>query len=555
MVMDADIYHLPSDKCAHEAGCYLDLTYPRSIAEWTTKHLRLSTDCFGGKAGQPVTLLPHQQKILNSALGWRNPDSSLRIKRVNIWQPRRSGKTMLCAILSTVALLQGTGREIVNLASTVDQAGALFNQVADFIRFNGEQLGTHKYFFCGHSFWIRKHLKTIEVTDTNSTLKILAASNRGIAGRGLSLCILDEISQFPKAYVQDTWDYLQDSGASVPNSQLWTISTPSTDFSHLWRTTIYKKTTDILQGADDDITTLPVDFAMPESVFGQGPEDENWKGFDYIPGAGLTVPKKYYVQEWAACRQDPVECVRYKIMNCCQHMSSPTIWIDEQSWQNCYENFKESDLYHSKNGSVFGVDFGSAFDLSAIVVLVQRGDKVYLCPRFFIPKYIADKRTKSDHFAYFHHAADPANNIYMCDDDVVPGPTIVERVKFDKSLFGFERGFYDKTRLEIVRQEIEKHTRIEMVGVTSTAPTMSQLYQHFKSLVKQRKLVHNNNPLMNYCLRNCRPKETPKGIILEQPSEYAKNDGVTAACLALSHFFDEVEIKKPPVRKYAAVWS
>ncbi|GAH61238.1 unnamed protein product, partial [marine sediment metagenome] len=73
-------------------------------------------------------------------------------------------------------------------------------------------------------------------------------------------------------------------------------------------------------------------------------------------------------------------------------------WIPMEAWDACDEAFEEAEL--EGLACFAGLDMSSTRDISAFVAVFRKDGKVYVVPRFWVPKDNAIKRERSDKIPY-----------------------------------------------------------------------------------------------------------------------------------------------------------
>ena len=539
------LYILPTDEQARAQGCYVDLTLPKKIQAFCSKFCVLTSDDFSGKAGRPLSLLPWQQALINTLYGWRKQDGTLRFSRCFCYLPRRQGKSVLVSALSVFTALTQQRAEVYILASTQKQAGVVFDRARDFIASSPA---------LAKRLWSRPHIKQIDEKvkgkGQGSKITILSSEKHGKSGTASSLVVGDEFCEWPNYSARTVYDRLYDSGADRPNSLQIFISTPQFDWSHIGREK-YLDCKRILDGDSEDTTTLPIIYEAPD----------NWredlpKALEVCcPSLNLTVPLSYYLGQWQAIEGKPLEEFRFETMCMGRWVGSPEQWLPSSMWASCTSRQPESKLYGKP--AIIGIDYARRYDLCAYVVVVEDNGIYWVLPRFFIPREVAQQKVEQDNVPYVGWSTDRNNCLYLTDGNVVDPAFMRERIKADSALFRIQEVRFDPYGMEESRQVLEADG-YTCVQVSQTITMMSPGFSRIESLVREQKLRHPDNPILNWNVQNCRPKiNKDDRLMVEKISDIQRIDGVDAMAIALTYWLEQKEPDPtvlPEGQQWAAIW-
>lgn len=306
----------------------------------------------------------------------------------------------------------------------------------------------------------------------------------------------------------------------------------------------------ILSGESRDIVTLPVIYSAPD----------NWR--DDVAGAlkqscpalNQTVGLDYYLDQWQAIQGKPLDEARFETLCCARWVGSPIQFIPPNFWQACATPIKESDLHGCE--AIVGLDYGASFDLTCISIIVKKDGLFYILPRFFLPRKLAQKRSDADNVPYITWANNPeTTGLYLTDGDVVDSAALVDRMKYEGSLFDIKEVRYDRTRLEGFRQLLEREG-FDLVEVPQTINSMSPAFSLFERLVREKKIRHADNPLANWNLNNCVPKrDRHDRLMVEKSGPQNKIDFVDASCIALTYWLGDTDpLQPPPGQQWATMF-
>lgn len=538
------LYVLPTDEKARQQGCYLDFTLPDKIISFAEKCCTLQTDDYSGKSGRALKLLPWQEALIRTLYGWRNKHGDLRFTYCSTWVGRRQGKSVLCAVLATYFMLTSARSKVPIIASDMNEATAVYDRCYDFVV--NSPLLYHKDKKQSRCSVQKSHL-TIRDEKGLGEIVVLSSEKTGKLGKGVQLLVADELAAWKAHAARHIWNMLHDSLKDKVNAVMVSISTPQHDLSSLGREK-YLQAEAVLTGESDDITVLPIIYKAPENFR----EDIEGALRQALPSLDVTTPLHKYLEEWAAI-ENTIDEPRFLIMNLGLWVSSPEVWIPNVFWDACKADFSESQFYGRNYDAIaVGMDWGASYDLTAYTIIIQKGELFYLFPRFFIPKDIAQERTEKDKVPYTSWVLDRNNNLFLTPGDVVDAMEVLKVLNDDRAKFGFNTVRFDKTKMALVDQLLQQNG-FNCVAVSQQVPTMAPAFEKFETLIRARQIRHNNNPVANWCLGNCKPKKVNDSTMIVKSGDRNKIDYVDATCIGLTHWLDTKNTTPvlPPGQKWA----
>ena len=524
----SDLQLLPTDDKALESGCFVDLTLPNLMITFCKKELN-------------IELLEWQKVLIRTAWGWFNKDGGFRFRLISTWLPKKNGKSFFCSLIScfNLAILKNN---VFTIAANIKQASIIFDDISKIAKQNKKMLKL---------LWIRDHIKKIQRIGKNkkdvlAELQVLSSSPE-VGGFRADLLICDEIAEWSRNAGRTCWNRLVDSTMANPRGQIFTISTAQFD-KDTFAYELYKKCKDVLSGENQDITLLPIVYEVEETE--DWTDKENW--WKANPSAGHIVPKDYYIQRYESIKGNPLEENQFRTLLLNQWCGSPISWIPTSFWTECKAVY---DLSFLKGGEITaGIDYGASFDLTALVIAVKKNGLFFLLPKFYLPENLVEKRKKSDNVPYDVWATE--KYLTLTPGNVVDTDFVLSDLMFYKSELKLNEVRFDPTRLEGARQKIWAKG-FETIEVSQSASTMSPCFSFFEKIVRDNKLRHPDNPVLNWNLNNCVPKREKDILKIVKSSDYQKIDGIDAACIALSKWIGEdqdVGGRPPEGQSYFEIW-
>jgi phage terminase large subunit-like protein len=244
---------------------------------------------------------------------------------------------------------------------------------------------------------------------------------------------------------------------------------------------------------------------------------------------------------------------------------SRTVWITPESWESCRRATPATDL--ATLPCCAGMDLSASADLTAVVVAFCRRDtsrpaetldveteegaaapatehrlvldyEVELVPYFFIPREVLHERVRKDRVPYDVWARD--GWLRVTEGNVVDYAevyrVVLEEIRAKYS--GLAQVGYDPWNANHLASSLSA-AGVEMVEVRQGYASLSGPSKLFEALVRSRRIRHDGNPVMRWCVANCEVATDPAGNIKPvKPGGVAQGtrriDGVVASVMALS---------------------
>jgi phage terminase large subunit-like protein len=506
-----------SDTQAVKDGCTWEPKHAERVRTFLSKFCRQS---IGEFAGKPIELLPWQWDDLVLPLyAWRTATGERRFRQCGCWVGKNNGKSTLCSGLSLYHLLADgeQGAQVVNLAASIEQAGIVFRGACDMVQ---QSPALEK------QMWVRKNIKTMEVDKTRSTLKVMSGERgSGKHGHSISLLIFDELAEQTD---RELWETMRHNLMKRRNSLLISISTAGFRRESIgYEQFMYASK--VVSGEVIDTSFLPL-------VYAARPE-QDWTTLETFqsvnPSYGVTIRPDDVKVLLTEAKNEPRKEAAYKTLHLNIWTGFSTNWISSLAWDNCRAEYTEDDFLGER--CWVGWDYGYKHDLCSYCLLFKRDDLIYILPRFFIPRRMAEIKQKKDHVPYATWEANDKSNLYFTEGDTVDPKFVRARLAEDAAKFNFIEVGYDPTGLEESRQICEEENGWTMVSVQQKPKAIGPSAAYMERLIIGKQFRHNDNPVMNWCLENCATKETADGLfVYKGQGDSQRIDGAIACIIGLS---------------------
>lgn len=521
------------------SGRYVKLAAQRLIddinaPEWTFDHSRVDHVCHFAEnmphvkaewSGELLKLEPWQIFILACLFGVISTETKLRkYREAYICIPRKNGKSTIAGIIGNyMTFADGeAAAETYSGATKEKQALEVFRSASrmakaspDFVR----------------AFDIEFHQKSIYSPVSGSFFQIVT----GDPGEGQSphCWILDEYHEAHHAR-QYSAAKTGRGARRQPMSPL-VITTAGTNLAGPCHD-LQRHAQDVLEG---NVSNDPL-FAI---IFGidAGDSFRDWSSWVKAnPNFGVSASEEYLRGQYEEALTRPSMRAEMRTKHLNEWVSSASAWLDGVAWADSAADAiakargddKPMTLASLKGRSAYiALDLASKTDLCAVAIVIPLDDGRYFFQVFFFVPEGALERSKNS--AAYEHWRDQGHLI------VTPGNAtdfaeVEGKVIELASEFRVENVLFDQFQAEYMRQRIES-AGLKTTDFPQRAITYSPVMKDFEADLLNRLLIHDNNPVMNWCAGNVCAKYisgTLYTIAKPDKQDHLKIDGIAALLMA-----------------------
>ncbi|MCK6478588.1 MAG: terminase large subunit [Planctomycetaceae bacterium] len=501
----------------------------------------------GEFAGQPFDLLDWQRELLVRPLfGWKRASDGLRrFRKVFIVIGKKNGKSACISGLGLYLLHcdREPGAEIVAAAADREQAGIVFNEARD-MNAASRRLAARS----------ETYRRAIVVPETRSSFKVVSSEVKGRHGPNIHALLFDEFHTQPN---RDLYDTLS-KGIAARRQPIVVLITTAGDDQDSVCYEEYEYAKRVMSGLIEDETYLPVIFEAKEGDDWRDPRI--WAKAN--PSLGVTVKRDYLEAECRAAQAEPRKQGAFKRLHLNIWTRTNEVWIPIEWWKDCPSLPGPESLV--KRPVAGGLDLSSTTDLTAFVLVFRlpesrlEGEKVptvqavefdaagapvkkvlsinydlAVLPFLWMPEERLHERSKEDGVDYGvwvregHLRTTPGS---VVDYDFIFRTIVDElapryRVK--------EIGYDPWNALQFALQ-LEK-AGLQPVEVRQGPKTLSTSCKVLHALTRARRVHHDGNRAMSWCVSNAAVKEDEnENIRPVKANPKRRIDGVVATVTALS---------------------
>ena len=460
----------------------------------------------GAQVGRPMRLAEFQKQFIRDVYG--NPAGT---RRAILSVARKNGKTGLIAGLLLAHLVGPEAKQnsqIISGAMSRDQAALVFNLASKMVQLSPKLSAVVRIVPSG---------KRLLGLPLNTEYKALAADGRTAHGLSPVLAILDEVGQV-RGPQSDFVDAITTSQGAHAEPLLLVISTQAATDADLLSTWI----DDALTSKDPRIVchlhTAP---AGCELLDAQG-----WQAANPALGAFRSLDDLREQLTQAQRMPSMENTARNLLLN--QRVSTESPFISPDVWKAC------SGPVEALEGPVFaGLDLSARTDLTALVIVGQRGGVWHVVPHFWTPEQGLADRARRDRAPYdlwvrqgFMHTT--------------PGATVdYEHVAVEMATILADHDVqaiaYDRWRIDLLRKELGKiGATLPLVEWGQGYKDMSPALDALEAELLNGRLAHGGHPALQMCAANAVVTKDPTGARkLDKSRATGRIDGLQALAMAM----------------------
>lgn len=480
----------------------------------------------GKWAGEEIKLQLWQCFIVGSLYGWMHKKTKTRRFRTTYLSvARKNGKSTMLAGLGLYGLLadKEAGAEVYSAATKKDQARIIFDEAKRMVK---------------SSPYIVKHVdvftRNMSVPMTNSKFEPLSADVNSMDGLNISMGLIDELHAHK---TREMWDVLETATSARVQPLIAAITTAGFDrFGICYEQ--YDYCLNILNGTVEDETYF--------AYIAQIDKDDDWRDpecwIKSNPNLGISVFMDDLERKCEKAKEIPAAQNNFicKHLNC--WVSQTTRWMDMDKWYAC--PVEKIDL--TNRPCYVGADLSATTDLTTLNFEFPLDDgQYYMLSHSFIPEDLVDEKEKRDKVPY---------RAWEKDGYITFTPGAVVDYEWVKSYVLKRWGMYDIVEFDFdpwnatqLANDLDNEG-MEVVQIRQGYATLSEPTKDIMSLVLQKKLIHNDNPVLAWAVGNSVVTQDAAGNIkLDKSKTTFRID--PAVAMITSHVRARLHEERGPVYK------
>lgn len=506
--------HIPGfDPFRLEDGYRFDVERASRVLEFFESCL---THVKGALARKPFVLELWQAAVLSNLFGWVDDAGLRRFREAFIYIPRKNGKTTFAAGIGLYLLLCDgeLGAEVVAAAASRDQASHIFAQAKGMVIQEPELEGRCTVY---------RAFRSIEVPETNSVFRTLAADADNNHGQNTHGAIIDELHAHP---TPDLAEVLETGTGSREQPLIVHITTA--DFL---RPSIcnrkYERACKVRDGVIGDASFLPAIWEATLEDDWQKPE--TWRKAN--PCLGVAVREDYIARKFQQALDDPAFENVFRRLHLNQRTQQDVRWIRMESWAKGADPFTLEDL--EGEPCYGGLDLSSTDDLSAFALVFPRQDGTFrIVVTFWCPSSVPEEKERRDRVPYL--TWQKQGWIEPCGEAVVDYEKVKAAILAARDRYDLREIAYDPWNSQGTANDLEGEG-IACFKFAQNFANYAEPCKEFQRLLALGKIHHGGNPVLTWNAGNVAADIDHYGNARPSKKKSTnKIDGIVAALMAFA---------------------
>ena len=298
---------------------------------------------------------------------------------------RKNGKTLLASAISSYCLYADGeyGARIYFAAPKLQQASLCFDALWQSVT-KEEELAE-----------ITKKRKTdIYVAETNSSASPLAFSSKKSDGLNISCGICDEIASWSGDGGLKFYEVIKSSFGARKQPLLINITTSGYVNDSIYDELI-KRSTRYLNGESKEKKLLPFLYMIDDSA--------KWNDINELqksnPNLGVSISVDYLLEEIAIAEGSLSKKSEFLTKYCNVKQNSSLAWLRSSVVNKMFGKPLNLEDFRRTYGAV-GLDLSQTTDLTSAILLIQKGDDIYIFAHFWLPRATIEDAIARDRVPY-----------------------------------------------------------------------------------------------------------------------------------------------------------
>ena len=340
----------------------------------------------GALAPGRIRLELWQKALLSVIFGIVDEDGVRVFREVLIVMGRKNGKTLLAACIMALILYMDPdyGKRVYTVATKLDQARLSYEALYQMILKEPELAEI-----------TQKRRTDIYIAETNSSAMPIAFSEKKTDGLNPSGAVCDELGAWQGEQGLRQYQVIKSALGARKQPMLVSITTAGYVSDGIYDEMI-RRGTAVINGTSKETRLAPFLYMIDDP--------DKWDNISEIakanPNLGVSLTVDNMLEEIAAAEQSLSQAAEFKTKVCNLKQNASTAWLNAKDVNLCFSDTGKTleDFRHTY--ALSGFDLSMTTDLTAVVVLVQKGETVWFFSRFYMPKNKVEENTARDGIPY-----------------------------------------------------------------------------------------------------------------------------------------------------------
>ena len=480
----------------------------------------------GSYVGKPFILAKWQRKFIYAIFTkFRASDRTRIVREALLTIARKNGKTEFIAAITLcftiIPHLQQREGQIILASGTREQAGIMFNVIKKFIEYDNDLSMRYK---------IVESKKYIRHNETGMEIKAIAAEGNTAMGLNAYVAICDEFGNWKKEQGAYLFEALATSVGAQEEPLIISLSTQSPDHSHP-----FSKKVDYAEKINDenDETTdegfIGHVYSIPEDADVTDPK--NWvlsnPSLEDIPTLARAIEVEVNKAKYL-----PASMSTFRQLIANQRYSADAAFMSRDAWFNCKAEYDIEDLRGCK--AYGGLDLsGGRNDLASLeLIVVGNDDSLYTVSYFWSSNEGLFERGERDGVNYVEWKR---NGFLLTTPSITTDWKYMTQALLDIcDIYDMQMIYYDRWKFYEIQRELgELGGYLPVKEYGQGFKDMSPAVNALEEYIYERKVWHDGNPILTWCVANSVISIDPAGLKkLDKKKSTGRIDGCVALAMA-----------------------
>lgn len=489
-------YKFDSDKA--ERACKFAEFFPHVKGKWAAKQEKLKLE-------------PWQCFALGSMFGWVNKKTGLRrYRKARLYLPRKNGKSLLVAPVGLYMLTADgePGAEVYSGATSEKQAWEVFGPARQMAKMVPD---------FSAAYGVEVNAKSL--TRAGDMAKFEPVIGKPGDGSSPHCSITDEYHE----HATDEQLATMETGMGAREQPLSiVVSTAGDNVAGPCRDD-WLDCQKVLEGVNEDDRLFALIYTVDQ--------DDDWTSESSLrkanPNFDISVSGEFLVAQLRDAINNPRKQGHFKTKHLNMWVQARDAFINMQRWAECKRPLKLEDFKGKR--CFLGMDLASKIDLTAIELLFPMEDGQFArFGRYYLPEETV-QLPENQHYQGWHKDG----HLIATDGNQTDYFHVLEDIKQLAEDFEIEKLAYDPHNATMLVTALQEEG-LPMVSFGPTVLNFSEPMKQIEAMIKDRKLLHDGDPVMNWAMSNVTAKLDRKDNVFpnkERPEN--KIDPFVALCMAM----------------------
>lgn len=483
----------------------------------------------GINAGKPMQLAEFQEWILANLFCWQNKkEGYVRFSRAYIQVSRKQGKSFLLGLILLIKGLVTPYGQFSTVATKKDQAEIVIKEVKKLLDCSIEQV-KEKYKIYG-----KAKISKIVCDVTQAEIFPLSADANTLDGLGIDTCVVDEFGAHPN---YELYEVMRSSQVYKPDSQICIITTA---YPNVNTSPAYKERcmlVDMYEGK------TPMDDRYFSAIYELDADD------DYMDRSTWGKSNPLFVQfpsimkklesdfENALKDAEKLQLFLTKNLNVWLSSDAMTSYLDYEEWRA----YQTDEVDFEGKEVIVGIDMSKSTDLCGVSIVAKDDDgKLLIKSKAFLPREAVNAKEISDKLPYGAYAQSEKDWLTITEGKFVNQVEVEDYVRSIEELYNCKIkcvAFDSWGALHLMSSLSDDY---EIADVKMTYKNFSPSIKRFREMVYEGNVLHEYNPILNFCVANAITKsDLQENILLDKKKSPRRIDLLVSTIIAYSEWFAE----------------